>query len=174
MKKIILLLVVASGVLLYGCSTNNSIPPYTTPFTNNFTVTSLNHTKDTVNQGDTIYVNVAGTMTDTALAQAIYPYITVSSGSTVYSYGTATSNLSSTKTPVKLSYTASSGSNGYYNWTGTIMLVGATWVAHKSVLTIAGSFTYELNLSSQGGGTVSASDAGILNAVTPKKSVYVN
>ena len=47
----------------------------------------MSHTKDTVNVGDTIYLNVDGTMYDTL---NVYAYLTIKStatGSPVYSMG---------------------------------------------------------------------------------------
>ena len=73
MKKIFLFLLISSGILVFSCTKDTAVPPYTPPVTKNFTVTSMNHTKDTVNVGDTIYLNVAGTMYDTL---NVYTYLT--------------------------------------------------------------------------------------------------
>jgi hypothetical protein len=161
MKKMILYFFTALGILIFGCSKNNTLPAYTPPVSPNFTVTSLNHTQDTVNVGDTIYLNVAGTMYDTL---NVYTYLTATSsasGAPVFTYGSAAS-------PIKLSRVlTSSNVSGMNPWTSTIRLIGAT-VTHNSKLTITGNFIYQLSLSSEGGGTATAADAGIAN-----KTVYV-
>ena len=167
-KKIMKKYIWASGIILtiVACSKQTYLPPYTPPFSKNFSVTSFAHTKDTVNVGDTIYIAVAGTMSDTT--QSIYPYITVASSNTNFYYGTPTTGLATAKTPVKLSRVIGSDSSGLYNWSSTIELVGATNVLPNTTLTITGAFNYQLNLSSEGGGTVNATDAGVL-----KKTVFV-
>ena len=161
MKKIILCSFIASGILIFGCSKSNTLPPYKPPVSVNFTITSLNHTQDTVNVGDTITLNVAGTMFDTLY---VYAYLTVTSsasGAPVFTYGSASS-------PIKLTRVlGSSNVSGMNSWTSSIRLIGAT-VTHKSKLTITANFIYQLSLSSEGGGTATSTDAGILN-----KTVYV-
>lgn len=161
MKKMILSFLIASVVLVFGCSKNNTVPAYTPPVAVNFTVTSLNHTADTVSVGDTIYLNVAGTMYDTL---NVYAYLTIKSsatGSPVYTYGSSSS-------PIKLNRVlGSSNVSGMNLWTATIMLTGVTSVANTK-LTISANFIYQLSLSTEGGGLASATDAGIAN-----KTVYV-
>ncbi len=161
MKKMMIYILIASGVLILGCSKNNTVPPYTPPAAVNFTVTSFNHTADTVHVGDTIYLNVAGTMYDTL---NVYAYLTIKStatGSPVYSLGSSSS-------PIKLNRVlGSSNVTGVNAWTSTIMLTGVTSIS-KSKLTISANFIYQLSLSSEGGGLASATDAGIAN-----KTVYV-
>ena len=58
MKKIILLLLTLLCIIFFSCTKNWVVPAYAPPVTTNFTVTSMNHTKDTVNVGDTIFMNV--------------------------------------------------------------------------------------------------------------------
>jgi hypothetical protein len=161
MKKIVLSIMVAGVVLAIGCTKYSSVPAYTPPVTANITVTSMNHTKDTVNVGDTLYLNVAGTLYDTL---NVFTYLTVASsasGAPVLTYGTSAA-------PIKLTTVLGSMNPTAMNtWTSTIRLIGAT-STHKSKLTITGNFISQLSLSSEGGGTTSATDAGIVN-----KTVYV-
>ena len=156
MKKIFLFSLICSGVLVFSCTKNSIVPPYTPPVTTNFTVTSMNHTKDTVNVGDTIYLTVAGTMYDTL---NVYTYLTIKSsatGSPVYSYGSSSS-------PIKLTRVLGSSNVSDINpWTSTIRLTGVTSIAN-SKLTISGNFIYQLSLSSEGGGLASATDGGVVN-----------
>jgi|SRR5579871_1117751 len=166
MKKLMFLFSVTLVVILVSCSKNATQPAYTPPVAKNFSVTSLKHTQDTVNVGDTIYLNVAGTMYDSS--KNVYPYITATSSSSSFSWGTPPATLPSTKTPIKLSLVFGAVANGLYGWTSTIMLTGATQVPHKTTLTITGQFTYQLSLSSEGGGTASATDAG-----QSTKTVYI-
>ncbi|GEM_PF-1507345 len=164
MKKMLFTSLVAAGILFVGCVKNTTLPSYTPPFSKGFSVTSLSHTADTVNVGDTIYLAVAGTMSDTT--QNIYPYISVASGANTFTYGTSTSSLATTKTPVKLTKVIGSATNGLYGWSSTIMLVGATNVAANTSLTITGTFNYQLTFSSQGSSTVTISDVGASKAKT--------
>lgn len=161
MKKKYLFILAASYILIFGCTKNSVVPPYTPPVATNFTVTSMNHTKDTVNVGDTIYLNVVGTMYDTL---GVYAYLTAKSsaaGSPVYSIGSSSS-------PIKLKCVLSSANVTDINpWTSTIMLTGISSIAN-SKLTISGNFIYQLSLSSEGGGLASATDAGVVN-----KTVFI-
>jgi hypothetical protein len=161
MKNIFLFFLVLSGILVISCKKNSIVPVYTPPVSSNFTVTSMNHTKDTVNTGDTIYLNVVGTMYDTL---NVYTYVTAKSsatGSPVYSYGSSSS-------PVKLKCILSSSNvSGMNPWTSTIMLTGLTSIAN-SKLTISANFIYQLSLSSEGGGLASATDGGVVN-----KTVFI-
>jgi hypothetical protein len=156
MKKIFLFLLICSGILIFSCTKNTIVPPYTPPVANNFTVTAMNHTKDTVNVGDTIYLTVAGTMYDTL---SVYTYLTIkssASGSPVYSYG-------SSAAPIKLTRVlGSSNVNDVNPWTSTIKVTGITSIPN-SKLTISGNFIYQLSLSSQGGGLATANDGGVVN-----------
>jgi hypothetical protein len=161
MKNIYLFLLAVSGIFVFSCSKDSMVPPYTPPVTTNFTVTSMNHTKDTVNVGDTIYLNVVGTMYDTL---SVYAYLTIKSsatGSPVYSYGSSSS-------PIKLARVLGSSNVTDMNpWTATIRLTGVTSIAN-SKLTISGNFIYQLSLSSEGGGLASATDGGVVN-----KTVFI-
>jgi hypothetical protein len=161
MKNIYLFSLMLSGILVFSCTKNSSVAPYTPPVATNFTVTSLNHTKDTVSVGDTIYLNVAGTMYDTL---NVYAYLTIkssASGSPVYSYGSSSS-------PVKLTRVLGSSNVTDVNpWTSTIRVTGVTSIPN-SKLTISGNFIYQLSLSSEGGGLATATDAGVVN-----KTVFI-
>jgi hypothetical protein len=160
MKKNCFLLILPA-ILFFSCSKNTIVPPYTPPVSTNFTVTSMNHTKDTVNVGDTILLDVVGTMYDTL---NVYTYLTIKSsatGSPVYSYGSSAS-------PVKLKCILGSNNvTGMNPWTSTIKLTGVTSIAN-SKLTISANFIYQLSLSSQGGGLASATDGGVIN-----KTVFI-
>ena len=161
MKKVFLFSLILSGTIILSCTKNAAVPVYTPPVTTNFTVISMNHSKDTVNAGDTIYLNVAGTMYDTL---NVYAYLTTKSsatGSPVYSTGSATA-------PIKINRVlGTSNVSGTNPWTSIIMLTGLTSI-HNSKLTISSNFIYQLSLSSEGGGLATANDGGIIN-----KTVYV-
>jgi hypothetical protein len=161
MKNIFLSSLIIISVVVLGCSKGTEIPPYSPPVTNNFTVSSMSHTKDTVNTGDTVYLNVAGTMYDTL---NVYGYFTIKStatGSPVYSSGSSAS-------PIKINRVLATNNPTDMNaWTSTVILTGVTSVS-GSKLTITGNFIYQLSLSSQGGGLAAAADAGVLN-----KTVFV-
>ena len=161
MKNIFLFSLILAGSVFLSCSKGTEVPTYTPPVANNFTVTAMIHTKDTVNVGDTIYLNVSGSMYDTL---NVYAYLTTKStatGSPVYSTGSSSS-------PIKLNRILGSSNVTDVNpWTSTIALTGVTSV-HGSKLTISANFIYQLSLSSEGGGLAAATDAGILN-----KTVYV-
>jgi hypothetical protein len=157
-----LMLFLFSAVLLsIGCTKNTTVPPYTPPVTTNFTVTTLNHTKDTVSAGDTIYLTVAGTMYDTL---NVYTYLTIKSsapGSPVYSYG-------SSSAPVKINrMLGTSNAMGTNPWTAIIPITGVTSIPNTT-LTISGTFIYQLSLSSEGGGMAAATDLGVKN-----KSIFI-
>jgi hypothetical protein len=161
MKKVFLFSTLLSGTIVFSCTKSSVVPPYTPPVTTNFTVIAMNHTKDTVNAGDTIYLNVAGTMYDTL---NVYAYLTTKStaiGSPVYFTG-------SSSAPVKLNrILGTSNVSGLNAWTSVIMLTGLTSI-HNSKLTISANFIYQLSLSSEGGGLAAATDAGMVS-----KMVYV-
>jgi hypothetical protein len=165
MKKSLLFFLIASVVLTPGCVKFTNLPAYTPAFSKNFSVTSLNHTADTVNVGDTVQLVAMGTMSDSVTNQNnIYAYYTVTSsaaGAPTFAIGTAAA-------PIKLSkMIGAPNSSGLYTWTANISLAGITAIAN-SKLTITGNFIYQMSLSSEGGGTATATDAGILN-----KTVFV-
>jgi len=155
-------LLLLSLVVIASCVKTKTLPLYTPPIATNFSVKSLNHTLDSVNVGDTIYLVAAGVAADSS--KYIYTYLTASSTvggtSSLYTYGNAAA-------PVKLLKNYGSQTGGLYSWSDTILLPGATLVPHNTKLTIVGNFIYQLSLSSELG-TLSATDAGIGN-----KTVYV-
>jgi hypothetical protein len=158
MKKLLLISLVAFAVGFAACDKGTTLPPYTPPVTSNFSVKTLAHTKDTVNQGDTIYLTATGTMSDTiGTESAIYTFITstytVSGATVVFNYGSAAA-------PVKIARTIGANTNGQFAWSATIPLYGASLVPHKTKLTIAANFQYQSSFSSEQG-TLSASDAGV-------------
>jgi hypothetical protein len=162
MKKILLFLLSACMIWIAACNKTTTLPPYTPPVTSNFSVTSLKHTQDSVNVGDTIWYNAAGTVYDTT--QSISAYFatsyTVSGTGAAYNYGTSSA-------PVTIKRTIVDSNNGVYDWTATIAFpTTVTQVPHKTKLTTSGTFMYQLTLSSQQG-ALTASDSG------PNKSVYV-
>ena len=163
MKKWLLFSFIASFLFFFGCTKNNILPAYTPAVPVIFSVSSLNHTVDSVNVGDTIYLNAAGTVYDTT--KNIYVYMsassTISGASSVYNFGSPTSLIKVNRV------IGATNAAGLYTWTATLMLPGATLVPHKTKLTITGNFIYQLSLSSELG-NLSATDAGIKN-----KTVYV-
>src|SRR5579863_8045161 len=144
MKKLFLFSMLALGIFIFGCVKSTNLPAYTPPVTTNFSVSSLKHTADTVNLGDTIYLTATGTIDDTT--KNIYVYVTVSSSAA----GVSTFSFGSASSPIKLTRTIGAQTNGLYAWTATIMLVGATTV-DKAKLTITANFIYQLSLSSEQG-----------------------
>jgi hypothetical protein len=161
MKNILLFSLGLALLVDISCTKNSIVPPYTPPVTTNFTVTALNHTKDTVNVGDTIYLTVAGMMYDTLNVYAYFTIKSSASGSPVYSSGSSSS-------PVKLYRTLGSNNvTGMNPWMSTIRLTGITSIPN-STLTISGNFIYQLSLSSEGGGLASGIDQGVKN-----KTVYI-
>jgi hypothetical protein len=171
MKKYLLFITIVAAVV--ACNKTTTLPAYTPPFSKNFSVSSLSHTADTVNVGDTIYLHVAGTIADTT--KDIYPYITVvdTLAGATFTWGTSPSNLptagvkqSSGYTPpaaIKLTKVIGAATNGLYAWTSTLTLTGVTSVPHNTKLTITGLFTYQLSLSSEGSSA----------SATDKKTIYV-
>jgi hypothetical protein len=163
MKIIFFFSVILFALVSSTCNKVVNLPHYTPPVSINFSVTGLNHTQDTVNIGDTIYLTATGVMYDTT--KNIYVYLTSSSTSggvsTVINYGSATS-------PIKLSrIVGAPNAAGLYTWTSTIMLPNVTFVPAKSKLSIVGYFIYQLSLSSEQG-VLTATDAGQAN-----KTVFV-
>jgi hypothetical protein len=163
MKQLVLFSVISIALLLSACDKYSMLPPYTPAFSSNFSVTALNHTEDSVNVGDSIYLTATGTIADTT--QSIYAYFassyTASGVNSVYNFGSASA-------PIKLTRTIGAlNAAGVPTWTSTILLPGATFVPDKTKLTITGNFIYQLSLSSESG-TSSAADAGIKN-----KTIYV-
>ena len=163
-NRILITLVVLATAAAIGCAKHQFLPMVTPPVAKIFTVSSLNHTADTVNVGDTVYLNAAGTVYDTS--KAVYVSMTASysanGASTVYNYGSASS-------PVKVKYVTGTDSAGVFAWTATIPLIGATNVPIKTKLTVAATFQYQLSFSSELPSSLSITDAG-----QKTKTIYVN
>ena len=162
MKKHFFIIIIGALGVLAACNKTTTLPAYTPVVSKVFIADSVHHTQDSVNVGDTIYLNASGKMYDTT--QSIYVYITSSytayGAPGVYNYGSAS-------TPVKVSRSIGASVNGLYTWTATIMLPGATYVPDKTKLTISGSYIYQLSLSSQLG-SLALIDGGI-----GTKTIYV-
>jgi hypothetical protein len=161
--KYLLLLTILAAAVVISCNKTTTLPVSNPTPTDIFTATSLSHTKDSVNVGDTVYLNVAGTVYDTT--KAIYAWLTstdtVSGTIDVYNSGSAAS-------PITVKRKIGAQSNGLYTWSATIPLVGATYVPAKTVLTITASFQYQLSLSTQLPSSLTLKDAGV-----KKKTVFV-
>jgi hypothetical protein len=163
-KNILITLVVLITAAAVGCAKHQFLPIVNPPVSKIFTVSSLAHTTDTVNVGDTIWLNAAGTVYDTS--KAIYAYFT----DTYTANGTASVlTFGSAASPIKVKYVTGAASNGVFAWTATIPLVGATEVPVKTKLTIAATFEYQLSFSSELPSSLSVTDAGQKN-----KTIYVN
>ena len=161
-KRTYIFLVVLITAAAIGCAKHQFLPTLTTP-SKIFTVSSLKHTADTVNIGDTVWLNAAGTLADTS--KAVYVYLsasyTANGASTVYNYGSSTSSI-------KVKYVAGADSAGLFPWTATIPLIGATEVPDKVKLTVSATFQYQLSLSSELPSSLAISDAG-----QGTKTIYV-
>ncbi len=159
MKKYIFFFAIILAIV--ACNKTTTLPAYTSPATSNLKVTSLKHTEDTVNVGDTVYLTATGSIYDTL---AVYAYFTVSSsatGSPVYTIGSSSS-------PILLSTVLNTKNiAGTNTWTAIIPLTKITSVAN-SKLTITGNFVSQLTLSSQGSNTATVADAG-----QTTKTIYV-
>jgi hypothetical protein len=163
-KLLIFLVAVASAAFIASCVKSDALPVYTPSPTLIFTPGSLKHTADTVNVGDTVQLAASGTVWDTTRTISVFlsaTYGGATSGS--YNYGNVTAPIL-----VKRVINPTVNSSGLYPWTATILLPGATSVAHKTTLSITATYVYQLTLSSQLPSSMSSSDAGIKT-----KTVYV-
>ncbi len=163
-NRILIPLVVLVTAAAIGCAKHQFLPIVTPPVAKIFTVSSLNHTADTVNVGDTVWLNAAGTIYDTskAIYVAMSATYTANGASTVYNYGTAAS-------PLKVKYVTGADSAGVFAWTATIPLIGATNVPVKTKLTVAATFQYQLSFSSELPSSLNINDAG-----QKTKAIYVD
>lgn len=178
MKKIISFCLITATLLIAACDKGVNLPAYAPATPTNFSVTALNHTADSVNVGDTLYLTASGTIADTASfisdtsksVHLLTAYLT--SSFTAYSVSQV-QTFGSASAPIALKMTfGPQSSGGLYTWTATIELIGATAVPHKTKLTIAANFIYQLTLSSQQG-TLTATDGGIAGVSKPNKTIYV-
>lgn len=164
-KLFIFLSALAVTAIAAGCVKSATQPVYTPNPQYVFYTSTLAHTKDTVNVGDTIQLKATGYFYDTT--KTISAFVTSSYAGPVsgtYTYGSATA-------PVKLTRTATlaPGFNEYY-WTATIPVIGATNVAHKTTLTLSTTFVYQLSLSSQLPPSMTYVDGA---PATKAKTIYV-
>jgi hypothetical protein len=164
MRNKLLLVITILAIGAASCAKHQFLPIVTPPVTDIFTAATLNHTEDTVNVGDTIYLNATGTIYDTTKNIYVYFVTTFTAGgvSSTYDFGTASS-------PVKVSRVIGALNNGVYAWSATIAMTGATNVPVKTKLTITGTFEYQDSFSSELPSSLTLSDAGVRN-----KTVYVN
>ena len=160
MKKYLLVLAVIVAII--ACNKTTTLPPYTSPVSKNLVVTSFAHTADTVNVGDTIYLNAEGTIYDTLPVYGYFSVASTSTGSPVYTVGSASS-------PIKLSTVLGSQNvAGINTFTAAIALTKLT-NASNSKLTITGNFIYPLSLSSQGANVVT----GVADTGQTTKTIYI-
>jgi hypothetical protein len=160
-NKLFLCSAVLAIALAFGCSKGVTLPVSQPSII--FTASTLNHTADSVNVGDTIHLQVTGTMSDTTKTISAYLVTTFTAGgvSGVYNYGNSSS-------PVKLNRTILSNNGGLYSWTATIIMPGATNVPHKTALTVTATLEYQLSLSSELPTSLTLTDKGVKN-----KTIYV-
>jgi hypothetical protein len=155
MKKILLFSLIIFVIVIAACDKGVNLPAYTPPVSKNFSVSSLKHTQDTLNVGDTVYLIATGTVYDTT--KSIYAYLSITStnsgASAAYNFGSAASPITLTR------FIGAQNTSGLYAWTSTIMLPGVTFVPPGTKLSISANFIYQLSLSSEQG-TLSATDAG--------------
>lgn len=155
-KKYFLLLSVLAVAVAISCNKSTALPVITPSPATIFTPGKLNHTKDSINVGDTVYLNAAGTVWDTT--RTISVFLTANYGGPTagtYIYGTVAA-------PIKVNRVIGAlNSNGLYAWTATILLPGASAVTHKTTLAISATYVYQLSLSSQLPSSMSATDAGV-------------
>jgi hypothetical protein len=161
MKQILIVLLAASGILLAACDKTDTLPTITP--TTIFSVSSLKHTTDTLNLGDSIYFTASGKIFDTT--NTITASLKMIGGST-----NATGVFTSANTvvdayvlkPVKVVISAASGTSPLYNWTAKFGVPGPSVARKTSVLTTA-SFENSLSLSSETGTPI----------VNDSKAVYI-
>jgi hypothetical protein len=159
MKKIILLGAIVAVII--ACNKTTTLPAYTAPFSSNISISSFKHTEDTVNVGDTVYLNVNGLAYDSL---NVYGYFSVSSsatGSPVYAVGSSSS-------PVLLATSyATKNPTDTNRWSAVVALTKLTSIANTK-LTITGNFVSQLSLSTMGNKVITVTDAG-----QTTKTVYV-
>jgi hypothetical protein len=160
-KLFLIIAILVIGAI--SCTKHQFLPIVSPPVADVFVVSSLNHTKDSVNIGDTIYLNAAGVVYDTTKAIYVYLTSTYTAGgvSDTYSFGSATS-------PVKVNRVIGAYAGSLYAWTAIIPMTGATEVPAKTKLTITGTFEYQDSFSSELPSSLTVSDAGVNS-----KTVYV-
>jgi hypothetical protein len=167
-KRTLLISLVAGLCVMATCNKGTFLPAYTPPLASNFQAKTLNHTKDTVNVGDTVNLVATGFMSDTTqfIAVSMTASYTAGGVAQVINYGSPTTQASA---PVKLTRTITGAqANNLWPWSANIIFPTASNVPHKTQVTIVANFFYQLNLSSQPGTGLTLTDAGKV-----KKTVYV-
>jgi len=140
MKKIALFSFTLVVIILISCNKETTLPVYTPPVKNNFSITKFVHQKDTISVGDSLIYNASGTIADTTKNLSVY--LTATFGSITYGVGTAAS-------PVKINRViGAANSNGTYAWTATIPAFVTSFVPHGSKVAMSATFSYQLSLSS--------------------------
>jgi hypothetical protein len=139
MKKIALFSIVILGIVAISCNKETTLPAYTPPVKNNFSITRFAHQKDTINVGDSLIYNASGTITDTT--RNLYVILAASYGSVTYTLGTAAS-------PIKINRVIGAANNGVYSWTAAIPAFVTAGVSHNSKVSLTATFSYQLSLSS--------------------------
>lgn len=118
MKKFLLFLTIAAGVIIIACNKTTTLPAYTP--TIYFSVTSkMHHAKDTVSsKGDTIWLTASGGVRDTSRTYAISGYFKAQDSISRITY--AVLNVKSL--PVSFTNAAPDATTGLYTWTATVGL----------------------------------------------------
>lgn len=157
MKKIVLFLLMVSGVAIWACNKTTTLPSYTASTA--FTVTSsMKHSKDSIrNSGDTVVFTISGTIADTTGKYAISA--TLKQNDTT---GAANAINALFFKKVVPTYTSTANSSGLFPWTATVSLPIPS-VASKTGIKTTATFAYGLNASSELGNLVA----------TDSKYIYV-
>ncbi|HXO77625.1 MAG TPA: hypothetical protein VN824_20370 [Puia sp.] len=152
MKKIALFTVALLGIIIISCNKENYLAPYAPPVKNNFSVSKFAHIKDTILVGDTLNIKASGTVTDTTKTLSVF---------LTAAYGTVTYNVGSVASPIKVNRVIGAAANGAYAWTANIPVLVTSGVPHNSKVTVSGTFSYQLSLSSVQPSAVTFSDQGL-------------
>jgi len=153
MKKIAYLTAVLLSIIIISCNKENNLPAYTPPVKNNFSVSKFAHVKDTILVGDSLTLSASGTITDTTKTLSVF--MTAAFGSVTY-------NIGSVSSPIKVNRVIGAATNGVYAWTATIpVLISSSFVPHNSKVTVSGTFSYQLSLSSVQPSAVTFTDQGL-------------
>jgi hypothetical protein len=161
MKKILIVILVATGILFAACDKNESLPA-TTP-TTIFSVSSLKHVADTVILGDSIYFTASGKVADTT--NTFTASLKLISGSVNAAGAFTSSNIVAGSyyiKPVSKVISAPSGTSPLYNWSAYFGIPTPS-VNHKTNVLTTIAFENSLSLSSQTGTQI----------VNDSKAVYI-
>lgn len=141
MKKIAVFSVALLGIVILSCNKTSTLPAYTPPVKNNFTIAKFVHVKDTINVGDSLNFTASGTITDTTKTLSVFLSA---------SYGSVTYNIGTSAAPIKINRiigVATPDGSGYA-WTAAIPAFVTSFVPHASKVTVTATFSYQLSLSS--------------------------